>query len=80
MRQSAFQLLKASLDNNNGAPVSQVQREVLLNKKVLYRYARPTQQVFGTITAFTGNVQRVWVKWSDGAVESRSIKSLEVIK
>ncbi|QQK88020.1 hypothetical protein pSalSNUABM01_152 [Salmonella phage pSal-SNUABM-01] len=77
MRQSAWVLFTSNLE---GKSVSTVQREVLLKARVLYRYARPSYNVMGTITCFTYNPERVWVKWDDGKVEVRSLKSLEIVK
>lgn len=80
MRQSAWSLLKAAIENGADSSVHDCKALVLLAERVMYCYARPSQKVVGTITAFTYDIQRVWVKWDDGKLEVRSLKSLELIK
>lgn len=80
MRVSAYGIQKALLDAKPAARLADIQLNHLLKKPVLYRYARPSQKVKGVITAFTYDQNRVWVKWEDGRVEARNLKSLEIIK
>lgn len=76
MRTSAWLALKEAA-KANGPAVAQT--EVLNKKRVMYRYARPSQSVFGTITCFTYDIERVYVKWDDGKLNVQSLKALELI-
>lgn len=52
---------------------------MIVNRRCMYRYHRPSGKVYGVILSLESSAKFILVRWDDGKVSTHSIHSVEMV-